>query len=104
MYEKHVESFSESRDTRRNLTRRQLPGDAAAVSGPIRDFLSLSKKKARHTCQAKSDPKLSCTIPGWRDRARASANDRIGQTIDLRRRASAELWESTLRSGCQPGR
>ena len=35
------ESFSESRETRRNLTRRQLPGDAAAVSGPIRDFLSV---------------------------------------------------------------
>ena len=39
------ESFSESRETRRNLTRRQLPGDAAAVSGPIRDFLSVKKKK-----------------------------------------------------------
>ena len=39
-------SFSESRKTRRNLTRRQLPGDAAAVSGagPIRDFLSVKKK------------------------------------------------------------
>ena len=30
-----TKSFSESRETRRNLTRRQLPGDAAAVSGPI---------------------------------------------------------------------
>ena len=47
MYEKQVESFSESRDTRRNLTRRQLPGDAAAVSGPIRDFLSV---KLRSVC------------------------------------------------------
>ena len=36
------ESFSESRETRRNLTRRQLPGDAAAVSGPMRDILSVS--------------------------------------------------------------
>ena len=36
------ESFSQSRETcrNRNLTRRQLPGDAAAVSGPMRDFLS----------------------------------------------------------------
>ena len=38
------ESFSESRETRRNLTRRQLPWDAAAVSSPIRDFLSVKKK------------------------------------------------------------
>jgi hypothetical protein len=30
-------------ETRRNLTRRQLPADAAAVSGPIRDFLSVKK-------------------------------------------------------------
>ena len=50
MYEKQVESFSESRDTRRNLTRRQLPGDAAAVSGPIRDFLSVKKKKDEEFC------------------------------------------------------
>ena len=44
------ESFSESRETRRNHTRRQLPGDAAAVSGPIRDILSVKKKNTRDRC------------------------------------------------------
>ena len=38
-----TKSFSESRETHRNLTRRQRPG-AAAVSGPIRDFLSVVVK------------------------------------------------------------
>jgi hypothetical protein len=39
-------------ETRRNLTRRQLPADAAAVSGPIRDFLTVKKKKKKIYCDA----------------------------------------------------
>ena len=37
------ESFSESRETRRNLTRRQRPGDAGSCARS-RDFLSVKKK------------------------------------------------------------
>ena len=73
------ESFSESRETRRNLTRRQLPGDAAAVSGPIRDFHSVKKKKL-----------VSCVCPSCAPGGGSALYHSIGVVSALYR---SPLWQ-----------
>ena len=76
-----TKSFSESRETRRNLTRRQLPGDAAAVSGPLRDFLSVKRKRKRrkHIMVGKNMANIVKTL----DRALKAQNlEQIATTMD----------------------